>query len=616
MPGFADGFGDRLLMFDNSDSDTGSLELLRFNPALADAPGFEDALRARVLQLRGFSHDAFPAVRAVKRLEAEGTLALVSTHAPGKPLSSFFTEARSRRGLNPAFVTWVLARAIQPLSILQSEGDNIAHGALNADRLILAPGGRLSISEYVLGPALAQLRLPATRLWSEFGLVMPPPTNTESTPDARSDVFQLAVLALSMLLSRRITPLDLNEGIASLLDECSDLSRAESPRSGDPLRLWLERALQIGSQSYGSAADALADLRELPSHTEARALEYMRSPGTNGLVSVKSVSLPQQTAQPNEQEEQMANRALKEDAKFRDSAEPQAPTLRAADFDVSDSVDAFPLESVSESRAVRFTAFSELKSADAERKHSSGPDTKPRSISKWIAVALGMLAAAEAVVIAMLLLKPAAVTAGTNGGSVSQQADTVSAAPAASAATPAVERADAGTENAAALANLPTAPGLEANAAALALAATRQRSGGVRLVAPVELKVLEGERVLGSSADGPIVASAGVHQLDLINTVLGFRSRSAVTFRAGEISSLTIAVPNGRLSVNAQPWAAVWVDGRALGETPLANIEIPIGEHELIFRHPQLGERRQTITVRADTPTRVGTAFDGDATSR
>jgi hypothetical protein len=27
------------------------------------------------------------------------------------------------------------------------------------------------------------------------------------------------------------------------------------------------------------------------------------------------------------------------------------------------------------------------------------------------------------------------------------------------------------------------------------------------------------------------------------------------------------------------------------------------------FRHPQLGERRETVTVRADTPTRVSTSF-------
>lgn len=121
--------------------------------------------------------------------------------------------------------------------------------------------------------------------------------------------------------------------------------------------------------------------------------------------------------------------------------------------------------------------------------------------------------------------------------------------------------------------------------------------------------MLQGDRVLGSSADGPIVTTAGTHQLDFINPSLGFRASRPVTFRAGEITTLAVAVPPGRLSVNAEPWAEVWIDNRPMGETPLANLEIPIGEHEVIFRHPDLGERRQNVIVRADTVARVSTIF-------
>jgi hypothetical protein len=149
----------------------------------------------------------------------------------------------------------------------------------------------------------------------------------------------------------------------------------------------------------------------------------------------------------------------------------------------------------------------------------------------------------------------------------------------------------------------------DALAAVIAQAARNQRSGGVRLSAPIELKVLQGDRVLGSSADGPIVTTAGTHQLDFINPSLGFRASRPVTFRADEITTLAVAVPPGRLNVNAEPWAEVWIDNRPMGETPLANLEIPIGEHEVIFRHPDLGERRQNVIVRADTVARVSTVF-------
>jgi hypothetical protein len=141
-------------------------------------------------------------------------------------------------------------------------------------------------------------------------------------------------------------------------------------------------------------------------------------------------------------------------------------------------------------------------------------------------------------------------------------------------------------------------------------AASRQRSGGVRLRAPFDLKVLLGEKVLGDTADGPIVAPAGTHQLELINTAFGYTARRPVTFRAGEMATVDIAIPPGRLSVNAQPWAEFFVDGKSFGETPLANLSVPVGEHEVVFRHPELGERRQTIIVRADRPTRVSASVD------
>jgi hypothetical protein len=145
--------------------------------------------------------------------------------------------------------------------------------------------------------------------------------------------------------------------------------------------------------------------------------------------------------------------------------------------------------------------------------------------------------------------------------------------------------------------------------AAIEAAAAQQRSGGVRISSPFELKVLEGERVLGTTADGPIVTTAGAHELDLINTALGFRVHQTVTIRAGALTAMTITPPMGRLSINAEPWAQVTIDDKPVGDTPLANVSVSLGEHEVLFRHPQLGERRETVIVRADAPARVSTSF-------
>src|SRR5262245_34794967 len=95
-PGLADRLGDRSVMFDNPAA--ASLELLRFRPNFASAPGFEQALRSRVLELTSFRHDTFADVHAVKWLEDGGGLTLVSTHTPGRRLSEMF-DGQARPGL-------------------------------------------------------------------------------------------------------------------------------------------------------------------------------------------------------------------------------------------------------------------------------------------------------------------------------------------------------------------------------------------------------------------------------------------------------------------------------------------------------------------------------------
>jgi hypothetical protein len=94
--------------------------------------------------------------------------------------------------------------------------------------------------------------------------------------------------------------------------------------------------------------------------------------------------------------------------------------------------------------------------------------------------------------------------------------------------------------------------------------------------------------LLGSSEEGPIIAPAGRHELEFVNSAIGFRVSRVVDVKPGEIASLAVNVPNGTLNINATPWASVSIDGNAYGETPLGNISIAPGEHEIVFRHPQL----------------------------
>jgi serine/threonine-protein kinase len=130
-------------------------------------------------------------------------------------------------------------------------------------------------------------------------------------------------------------------------------------------------------------------------------------------------------------------------------------------------------------------------------------------------------------------------------------------------------------------------------------------SGQVSVQSPIDLEIfVDGTKVGVSSTS--VRLPAGRHTLDLLNAALEFRTSVSVEIPAGGNASAVVTVPKGKLSINALPWADVALDGRPIGQTPLANLDVPIGTHEVIWRHPQLGERRQTVVVKAQTPTNVG----------
>jgi len=78
-----------------------------------------------------------------------------------------------------------------------------------------------------------------------------------------------------------------------------------------------------------------------------------------------------------------------------------------------------------------------------------------------------------------------------------------------------------------------------------------------------------------------------------------------VQVTAGAAASVDVPVPNGTISVNAVPWADVWIDGEKVGETPIGNLSLPVGTHDVLFRHPDLGERHHTAVVTLTQPTRL-----------
>jgi hypothetical protein len=129
--------------------------------------------------------------------------------------------------------------------------------------------------------------------------------------------------------------------------------------------------------------------------------------------------------------------------------------------------------------------------------------------------------------------------------------------------------------------------------------------GWIAIASPAEVDVFEDGALLGTSRSRQIMLEAGPHRLELVNDNLGYRHTQQVSVRAGRTERITIALPQSTINLNALPWGEVLIDGKSVGETPIANLPIVIGTHEIVFRHPELGEKRVSATVQAGVLTRV-----------
>ncbi len=123
-------------------------------------------------------------------------------------------------------------------------------------------------------------------------------------------------------------------------------------------------------------------------------------------------------------------------------------------------------------------------------------------------------------------------------------------------------------------------------------------AGWIAVTSPFPVDVIEGNEMIGASG-AKIMLAAGKHVLVLRRQDVGYEEGRTIDIVAGLVASVTVIPPKGRLNVNARPWADVLIDGAAVGQTPLANIEVAAGPHEITFRHPELGERTERIVITA-----------------
>ena len=518
--GLSDGLGDRLLMFDNSGAP--SLELLRFHPHLAQTAGFETALRERVQRLGDFRHPAFAQVRSVKRLDPDDDLALVSNCTPGKRLSEVLHRAHG-----PAFAAALIRQLAPALVLLQQHDAGVSHGALSPDRIVVSPEGRLTIVEHVLGPALDALNLRNTQLGS-LGIAVPPTAlSSRAHLDVATDWYQLGLVAVATLIGRPVTTSDLPQ-LETLLEQAGHSAGADGAALSPAIRQWLERALQISGSRIDSGADARSALDELL-QTDAR---------PHGPRRIKRA--PAAPSQPADLDPAPSVTSSATAFAPGDTGAAPAPApvtafdSRPATEDASSEGENWPTKEPQAPVPVR-TLFGEQ--PVAEKKRSPIPKVRQAAVRRLTIsaplVVLALIAGVEAGIIARLSralwLTPqptivAEPTASIDGGvavsSRSSQAGSL---------------------------QLTVAPDLKwvrvtsaPSAGMLGVKSTTPPTGTIRISSPIELKVLEGSKVLGSVPGAGLNVPAGRHDIELVNVALGYRSRQVLEVEAGQTVSIHV----------------------------------------------------------------------------
>ena len=712
---FEDGLGTRRRAVDRARNET--VEMLCLRGELSAVPSFEFALREQLSHLASFSHACFGRVRSVERLkDPASTLALVSDVTAGVRLSEILAFAEAADVTLDIDAALCLLRQLVPaVAMLHENMPDIAHGAIAAERLVITPNARVIVVEHVLGSALEQLRFSQERYWKELRIALP---RSPGLPrfDHRADVTQLGVVALSLILGRRLRD---DEGPSRLGDLVSS-AWAVSVRGGlEPLpaglRAWLMCALQLDARrSFSSAIDAQDELERVlgesdylaaPATLESFLERYRAATEPAPVVSPASVSQPVVT-QPVVTQPAVTSQPVFSQPDVTPaivSAVAQAPivlTPIAVPTPAPHVVTVRPLPSAA--LAPPMLAPPPVTPPVAMRQEPvlappldmSPPQRetpkRPGATRPWqfAAAAVVLVALAGAGVTATrryvapspatgegtlvmttnppgaklfvdgvergatpltIALKPGAhalelrgdgaprvmpITM-TAGAQVSQYIELPRTAATAghlqvrtepAGAKVSVDGTPRGTspvtvadltpgEHAVLLesdrGSVKQIVTIEAGVTAslmVPLGAAQDSalvSGWIAVSAPADVQVFENKRLLGTSQSDRLMVSTGRHDIEIVNETLGYRTARTVQVAAGKVTPIKIDFPKGTIALNAVPWAEVWVDGEKVGDTPIGNLALAIGSHEIVFRHPELGEQRHAATVTLNSPARL-----------
>ncbi|MGE0812681.1 MAG: PEGA domain-containing protein [Vicinamibacterales bacterium] len=258
-PVFADGFGRRVVR--SSGGEPAFAEYLLLDQALAGHDGFRTALQDRAVQLQGKRLTSYARVH---RVEVDGpSVAVVSDYVPAWRLADVLDVAESENLTLDIGVVMLLLRQLLPTAaLLSTQARDVASGALGPEHLLLTPQGRLVLTDYVFGAALAAVQWSPDELWRRLRVAVP--ADAGKAVSQRGDVVQVGITVLSLVAGRRLRDDEFPDRLGVLVES----ARQKTPTIVDAplspkLRDWLRGALQLGTKNFGTLFEAQMALERL-----------------------------------------------------------------------------------------------------------------------------------------------------------------------------------------------------------------------------------------------------------------------------------------------------------------------------------------------------------------
>lgn len=638
--GFEDGLGRRYRPAARLDSDT-PLEILCFRHEITDVPAFEFALRERVARLSDFHHPSFVRIRKVDRLSDErGTVTLMADGAAGDRLIDLLTQVESTgRVLDLSSALYLIRQLISAIAALHQHG-RVAHGAIALERLYVTDRGQLLIVEYTLGAALEQLKYSREQYWKDLRVALPMEAG-RSRFDERADLAQVGAVMLALLLARPLRddeyPRQLEHLVASA---CARTTGGNEEPLPSPLREWLLRTLQLDTRhSFRSVFDAQAAFDQALSgqakfNADPDSLETFMQRYHGSTPAYEPLPLPEIDS--SEMSDEGAHELDDEEGAMRSGQTGRRQPGRLKWIVIGVALLAATTAGLFAARQRLAPAVSPVTTGNMTvNTDPPGAEVQVDGVVRGRSpLSLALPAGAHTLVIQghgdsrtipITITAGAEVSqylelpkAGSDLGQLHVRTDppgariSIDGTPLGKTPMMIVEIApgehsvtlesDLGsvTQKVIIQAGVPASLVVPMGAPAGAVA-----SGWLSVTAPVVVDLQENGRLLGNSGIDRIMLPAGKHEIELVNEYVGYRETRTVQVSPGRTAAISVTLPKGTVSLNAIPWASVSIDGESVGDTPIGNLSLTVGPHEVVFRNAELGEQRRIVTVTTRSPVRL-----------